>query len=117
MPAITASRERGQAAVELVALLPLIVVLAIGGVQVAVTLHTWSAAHEAARAAARADLVGASATDAARRSLVGASAAGMWVHATTRPDGTHRVRVRLPVPRLAPWIPVPPVESRVDLAP
>lgn len=110
-------RERGQASVELVALLPLIALLVIVGVQVAAALNAWSAAHEAARAGARAELVGVPAGTAVRRAVVGAPADDARVRATTTPDGTRRVRVTLPVPHLAPWVTVPAAQSRAQVAP
>ena len=110
-------RDRGQASVELVALLPLIALLAVGGVQVVSALNAWSAVHEAARAGARAELVGAAGADAARRALLGAPSRGVRVRATSGADGTHRVRVQAPVPRLLPWLPVPDVVSRAHIAP
>jgi hypothetical protein len=55
--------------VELVALLPLIGLLAIAGLQVVVTLHVWGAARESARAVARGSQVGAPASEAVRAAL------------------------------------------------
>jgi len=110
-------RERGQAAVELVALLPLIALLAMGGVQVVAALNAWSAAHESARAGARAELVGVPARAAARAAIMGAPARNLHVDATTRADGTHRVRVRSTMPRLLPWLPVPTASSQAEARP
>ena len=110
-------RDRGQASVELVALLPLIALLVLGAVQVVAALNSWSAAHEAARAGARAELVGIPARDATRRALIGASPRGLDVHATTAGDGSHRVRVRVAMPRLVPWAPVPTVASGAEAGP
>ena len=109
--------QRGQAAVELVALLPLIALIAIAGLQVVVTLHLWGAAHESARAGARAAQVGAPPTDAARAALPGSRSRAATVWPSTAPDGSHRVRVRVPVPSLAPWIPSSAVEGRAESAP
>ena len=109
--------ERGQASVELVAVLPLIALLVLCAVQVAAALNAWSAAHEAARAGARAELVGAAAHEAARRALVGAPARGLDVRASTGADGTHRVRVRTAMPRLMPWVAVPTVASAATAGP
>lgn len=117
MPAWRSRREGGQASVELVALLPLIGLLVLAGVQVAAALNAWSAAHEAARAGARAALVGVPARDAVRGALVGAAPGDARVHATTTADGVQRVRVRMPVPPLAPWIAAPVVQSRAQVAP
>lgn len=112
-----AQRERGQASVELVALLPLIALLAVGGVQVVAALNAWRAAHEAARAGARAALVGVPARDAVRRAVVGAAVRDLRVGSTTSADGTHLVRVRSDVPRLLPWLPVVIASSHAEVHP
>lgn len=117
MPSRIFRRERGQASVELVALLPLIGLLVLAAVQVAATLNAWSAAHEAARAGARAELVGVPASDAVRRALVGAPPGDARVQVTTTAGGTRRVRVGLPVPRLVLWAGVPAAHSRAQVAP
>jgi len=59
----------GQATVELVALLPLIAALAVGAWQAVVVGQSWWLAGIAARAAARAQLVGSDPGQAARRAL------------------------------------------------
>lgn len=112
-----AHREQGQAAVELVALVPLIALLAVGGVQFVATLNAWSAAHESARAGARAELVGVPARDAARRAAVGVRPRDLRVQSTTTADGTRRVRVQSVVPRLLPWVPVPTATAHADASP
>ncbi|HWT95052.1 MAG TPA: TadE/TadG family type IV pilus assembly protein, partial [Solirubrobacteraceae bacterium] len=50
--------ERGQATVELVALLPVVAILGLGAWQVALAVHTMWEATVAARAAARAHALG-----------------------------------------------------------
>ena len=102
---------------ELVALLPLIGLLAIAGLQVVVTLHVWGAARESARAGARGSQVGASASDAVRAALPRSLARVATVHLSTGLDGSHRVRVRVPVPSLAPWIPLPAIEGQAESSP
>ena len=73
--------EHGQATVELVAVLPLLALLAAGLWQAALAGHAhWSAA-SAARAAARAEAVGASARDAARLRLPRSLERGMRLRA------------------------------------
>jgi len=109
--------QRGQAAVELVALLPLIGLLAIAGLQVVVTMHLWGVAQESARAGARGAQVGAPADDAVRAALPGSLARVATVHMSTGLDGSHRVRVRVPVPSLAPWIPSSALEGQAESAP
>ena len=83
--------DRGQATVELVALLPLLVVLAAGVWQVALAGHAmWSAAG-AARAASRADEVGGDVRGAAVRVLPRSLASGARVR--ERDGGTVAVSV------------------------
>ena len=87
--------QRGQASVELVAAVPL--VLAAGAIawQLALAGHTaWVASH-AARAGARADVVGADAPAAARSALPAGLRRGLVVR-RLRGGGVH-VRVRVPV--------------------
>ena len=86
--------EQGQASVELVAAVPL--VLAVGAIawQLALAGHTaWMTSH-AARAGARADAVGADATAAARSALPAGLRRGLEVRRL--PRGGVRVRVRIP---------------------
>jgi type IV secretory pathway TrbD component len=61
--------ERGQATVELVALLPVVLLLGAVAWQLALAGQTTWLTANAARAAARADTVGRSATEAARSAL------------------------------------------------
>ena len=87
--------EGGQASVELVAVLP--VVLLIGAVvwQLAITGHaTWMSAH-AARAAARAETVGRDGRLAARSALPAALERGMRVD--RRASGRVTVKVKVPL--------------------
>ena len=87
--------EEGQASVELVAVLPL--VLLVGAVcwQLALAGHaTWMSAH-AARAAARADAVGGDPAAAARSALPESLARGLRVQRLR--EGGVRVRIRLPL--------------------
>jgi hypothetical protein len=99
--------QRGQAALELIALLPALVVLGLLGWQVAVAAHAWTQAGGAARAGARALEVGAPASAAARAALPAGYAAGARV--VTVEDGADgpRVRVRLAIPRVLPLMPRP----------
>jgi len=87
--------ERGQASIELVAMLP--VVLLVGAIvwQLALAGQTaWLAAH-AARAAARADEVGRSPADAARSALPRSLEDKLSVERLER--GGVRVSVRVPL--------------------
>jgi hypothetical protein len=88
--------ERGQATVELVALLPCLAAVVVAVWQA--VLFGWAAwgAHAAARAAARADAVRGDATLAARRHLPAELEHGLRV--TTDGPGEVRVVVRIPSP-------------------
>jgi hypothetical protein len=100
MPPPTASsatrREEGTASVELVAAIPFLLLAALVAVQLAMVGQAiWSAA-VAARAGARAELVGGNAAEAARATLPSALRRGADVE--TGDD----VRVEVPIPRLLP---------------
>lgn len=85
--------ERGQATVEMVALVPALVVACAIAWELVLAGHTaWMAAH-AARAGARAAAVGGDARAAARSVASGSSVSVL--------DG-RRVRVRVPVPLVFP---------------
>ena len=85
---------RGQATVELVALLPVLAVITLGVWQVAVAGHAVGAVGAAARAGARAEAVGGDPDDAARRLLP------RRVRAAARVRASHggEVRVEVPIP-------------------
>jgi hypothetical protein len=87
-------RSDGQAAVELVALLPLAALLLAGAWQLVVAGHASWSAGAAARAAARASAVGADARAAARAELSGALERGLRVR--DRGSGTIEVTLRIP---------------------
>lgn len=94
-PARCLRGESGQASVELVAILP--VVLLIGAVvwQLAITGHAaWMSAH-AARAAARAEAVGSDGRVAARRALPEGLERGMRVE--HRASGRVSVKIGIPL--------------------
>jgi hypothetical protein len=86
--------EAGQASVELVALLPLVVLVAAVLWQAVVAGQAVWLAGTAARAAARAEAVGADAPTAARRVLTPALARTAKV--ATAEDGAVTVRLRVP---------------------
>jgi hypothetical protein len=86
--------EAGQATVELVAVLPVLVALLVGVWQAALAGHAAWAAAAAARAAARAHAVGADAREAARAHLPSSLERGLRL--TTTADGDVRVSVRIP---------------------
>ena len=86
--------ESGQASVELVALLPLVAVIAFGMWQAVVAGQAAWLAASSARAAARAGAIGGDARAAAASVLPGALRAGLRVDGPSK--GTVRVRVAVP---------------------
>jgi hypothetical protein len=93
--------------VELVALLPVFVLLGLVAWQFAATGYAWTLAESAARAASRAHEVGAPAGPAARAVLPAGYATG--ARAVVVDDARHGavVRVRLAIPRILPMVPAP----------
>jgi hypothetical protein len=89
-----AGSERGQAAVELVAILPVIVAIVALAWQAVIAGQAVWEARVAARAAARAHAVGADAAAAARAHLPQRLENDLRVHTTD--DGDVRVTVRVP---------------------
>ncbi len=94
-PTSQLARERGQASVELVALLPLVAILAFSMWQATVAGQAVWLAGSAARAAARASAVGADPGAAARRVLPERLERGLLV---TRVDGREGVKVAIRIP-------------------
>jgi hypothetical protein len=86
--------ESGQASVETVALVPLVLLAAAVAWQLVLTGHTLWLCANAARAAARADLVGESPRRAARSALPRSLERDLRVQ---RVDGAVRVELRLPL--------------------
>lgn len=98
--------ERGQASIELVALLPALALVALLVWQVAAAAHTWMTAQSAARAGARAAEVGAPARDAARAVMPRSGGRPIRVVDTTL-DGWHRITVTGGIPEVLPGVRVP----------
>ena len=94
------STERGQASVELAALLPLIVVAVALGWQALLAAHTLWCAAGAARSAARAAAIGADAAEAADAALP----RSLERHARVSVSAPGEVTVRLPIPRIVPGL-------------
>jgi hypothetical protein len=86
--------DDGQAAVELVALIPIVVLVAAALWQAVVAGQATWVAGAAARAAARADAVGGNPKDAARGALPTGLERGLRVKTN---DGRAEVRVRIPL--------------------
>jgi hypothetical protein len=105
--------QRGQASVELVAILPLVAVLTVVLWQLAVAGYGYWATGGAARAAARAEAVGGDADAAARRALSDPFERGLKV----RPGRDGEVSVRVGVPLVVGGGSLLHVESRARLPP
>jgi pilus assembly protein CpaE len=93
------SGERGSASIELVGVLPFLLLAILVAAQLAIAGQALWSAGVAARAGARASLVGRDAAVAARRTLPASMRHGARVA-----DGG-RVSVEVPVPRLLPSLP------------
>jgi hypothetical protein len=104
-------RERGTASAELVAAIPFLLLAVMAAGQIALAGHSLWSAGVAARAGARAALVGADATAAARRALPPSLREGAEIE---RAAG---VFVRVPVPRLLPGMPRLTVGASAGLGP
>lgn len=103
--------EEGTASVELVAVVPFLLLAVLVAAQIALAGQALWSASVAARAGARAALVGGDASAAVRASLPRSMRGGVWVE---EEDG---VGVRVEVPRLIPSLPRVPVEARSGLEP
>ncbi|MFL5819186.1 MAG: pilus assembly protein [Solirubrobacteraceae bacterium] len=108
-----ATAQGGQAAVELVAVLPFVALLAMLLWQLAVAGQAAWLAGSAARAAARANAVNADATAAARSVLPDRLEQGLRVHGS--PDGD--VTVTLSVPSVAGTASLGSIEGRARFEP
>lgn len=105
----SARREGGTASVELVAVVPLLLLAILVAAQIGIAGYAlWSAA-VAARAGARAALVGGDTAAVARRALPGSMRDGADVS-----DG-EEVSVRVVIPRLLPAMPELTVGARAAL--
>lgn len=105
--------ETGQAAVELVAALPLVALIAALGWQAVLAGHAAWAATAAARAAARAAAVGGDAEAVARARLGDSFAAG----ARVRDEGGGRVEVSVRIPRVLGALPLGRAEGEGSFRP
>jgi hypothetical protein len=104
--------EKGTASVELVAAVPLLLLALAVAAQIALAGQALWSASVAARAGARAALVGGDAKAAARRALPAAMRDGAEVE---EEGGGGGVAVRVPVPTLLPDLPVVRVRARSGL--
>jgi hypothetical protein len=106
-----AREQRGQASVELVAAVPVLLLAALAAAQLALVGWALWSAGAAARAGARAELVGGDSRAAAIRALPGFLREGADVRAAGA------VGVRLSVPALLPGAPALPVSASAGLDP
>jgi Flp pilus assembly protein TadG len=90
-----ARSQSGQASVEMVAVIPFLILAALAAWQIALAGHALWLTAGAARAAARAETVGANAERAARSALPDSMERGLSVE--RRREGGMRVRVTLPL--------------------
>lgn len=104
-----AGDEDGQASVELVAAIPLVLVVTLIVAQLAVAGYGLWSAGVAARAGARAGYVGGDAKAAARRSLPSALRRAASI------KDSNGLSVRVEAPALLPGIPSVPVTAKADL--
>jgi len=104
-----AAGEEGTASVELIAVLPFLLLALLVAAQVALAGHALWSASVAARAGARAALVGGDATVAARRALPPSLREG------ARVEDAEGVSVRVPVQALLPRLPEVLVGARSGL--
>jgi hypothetical protein len=113
VPPTTASsaghREGGTASVELIAVVPFLLLAVLVAVQFALAGQALWSASVAARAGARAALVGDDATAAARRALPPS------LRGDSEVEDAEEVSVRVPVPRLFPGLPRVMVGARAAL--
>ncbi|HSS33057.1 MAG TPA: hypothetical protein VLL27_07225 [Solirubrobacterales bacterium] len=104
-------RERGTASVELIAVVPFLLLAVLAAAQIALAGHALWSASVAARAGARAALVGGDPAGAARQALPTSMRDG------ARVDDSAGVSVRVPVPRLLPKLPRVMVGASSGLGP
>jgi hypothetical protein len=109
MPPI--ANEDGQAAAELVVIVPLLIATLAAVAQLAVAGYALWSAGDAARAGARAAEVGGDAEAAARSALPG------WLERGAEVDGAGPVEVSVEAPAVLPGVPAIAVSATTDLEP
>lgn len=108
-PAASSHGENGTASVEAVAAVPFLLLAVLVAAQLGLAGQALWSAGVAARAGARAALVGGDPEATARRALPDPLRAG------ARVEGGGSVSVRVAVPRLLPWLPRLTVAARAAL--
>ncbi|HKZ12391.1 MAG TPA: hypothetical protein VJL81_00955 [Solirubrobacterales bacterium] len=109
----TGHGEEGTASIELVAAIPFLLLALAVAVQIALAGQALWSASVAARAGARAALVGADPKAAARQALPPSMREGAVVE--EEDDGDEGIAVKVPVPTLLPQLPVVRVGARSGL--
>ncbi len=109
----TGHGEEGTASVELVAAIPLLLLALAVAAQIALAGQTLWSASVAARAGARAALVGGDPKTAARHALPTVMRHGAVVE--EEDEGEGGIEVKVPVPTLLPQLPVVKVTARSGL--
>ena len=104
-------KDTGQAAAELVVIVPVLLALLAAVAQLAVAGYALWTAGDAARAGARAAEVGGDAEVAARSALPG------WLERRAEVDADGPVEIRVEAPALLPGIPAIPIIASTDLDP
>jgi hypothetical protein len=104
-------REDGTASVELIAVIPFLLLAVLVAAQIAIAGHALWSASVAARAGARATLIGGDAATAARRALPPLLRDG------SRVEDSGELSVRVGVPRLLSVLPKVMVEAKTELGP
>jgi hypothetical protein len=102
-------REGGTASVELIAVVPFLLLAVLVAAQIALAGQALWSAGIAARAAARAAVVGGSPKAAARRALP------PLLRAEAEVEAGDSLSVRVPIPRLLPALPRLTVAARTEL--
>lgn len=108
---LDAGDDRGQASAELVAVVPLLILVTVAIAQLAVVGYALWSAGTAARAGARAAHVGGDVSRAARSALPDPWRSG------ARIEGSGPVEVRVEAPALIPGLPGVPLRASADLDP
>lgn len=113
----TATDDTGQAAAELVAIVPVAVAICLGLAQLAVAGYALWSAGDAARAGARAGYVGGDAEAAVRSALPEMLEDRARIEASGGAGIDAEVSVRVEAPALIPGLPAIPVRSSAALGP
>jgi len=107
----TARTQGGQAAVELVVAVPIMLIAVLAVVQLAVAGYALWSAGDAARAGARAELVGGEPREAARSVLPG------WLEPGVKIETGDGVEVGVLAPAVLPGVPSIPISATAALDP